>query len=120
MTVDLKYSWFQAQKNTKRAKNVRKRYNRKVDSLESIFYNSERFGITLPEDTRNEIHNKKTFYYRQMIKLSHFIRVLEQKDMDSALKNLHQFYKKEELEKVNPHKTEMGILKVIRKLKKMF
>jgi hypothetical protein len=46
--------------------------------------------------------------------------VLEQKDMDSTLKNLHQFYKKEELEKVNPHKTEMGILKVIRKLKKMF
>lgn len=109
MTVDIKYSWFEAQKGFKRSRNVAKRYTRKVESLSTILNNSERFGIVIPEDIKRQIWDKRGFYYKQINKLSTFAWEFKSTgDREKALEKVRKIH----------FPTES--LSLVQKLKKMF
>lgn len=112
-TVNLKYSWFHAQNGEKKSMRLYRRYWKKIESLNSILINSERFGIKLPEETIKEIQLKKSHYGSQYTKLWQFNNMWKQKNKNEALKHIEKYFSKEELGK---SKTEGGILKMIRKI----
>jgi len=113
MTSSIKYSWFLNQKNVKKIKKVRNKYHRKVSRLDDILINANVYGITLSDDTRKEIGDKKSFYYSQMRKLYSYITDLEKSGVEVALKNIERHFTNEEVSKF---KTETGLVKVLRKL----
>jgi hypothetical protein len=95
MTVDIKYSWFEAQKGFKRSKR--------------ILNNSERFGIVIPEDIKRQIWDKRGFYYKQINKLSTFAWEFKSTgDVEKALEKIRKIH----------YPTES--LSLVQKLRKMF
>jgi hypothetical protein len=101
MTVDIKYSWFLAQKGSKRARRVAKRYGRKNGRLNQIIENSKAYGIELSLITLGQIEDKKKFYYNQSGKLNTFIWEFERNGSEKALKLLRDRYYQSENSLVN-------------------
>ena len=112
-TVNLKYSWFLNQKGTKRAKRMLKKYYKKWGNVNSISHNSNVYGIELSEVSKNMISDKKNFYNTQIQKLQTFEWQFKQYGREEALKRIERFFTKDEVSK---HKTEGGILKILRKI----